>query len=91
MGARRRSGRGWRSGIAKFLAGAGLISVGVCLGVVLGSVLDGPRLFVRRLSQGVQRVEIQASPSSLGERQSLPPTLTAGFLAFPGPARVFRA
>ena len=70
MGARRRSGRAWHSGIAKLLAGAGLISVGVCLGVVLGSVLDGPRLFVRRLSQGVQRVEIQASPSSL-EPESL--------------------
>ena len=65
MGVRRRSGRGWHLGIEKLLAGAGLISVGICLGVVLGSVLDGPRLFVRRLSQGVQRVEIQTSPSNL--------------------------
>jgi cell division protein FtsN len=33
--------------------------------VVLGSVLDGPRLFVRRLTQASQRVEIRSSGAGL--------------------------
>jgi hypothetical protein len=49
------------SAVAKLFAGAGLLAIGVCFGVVLGSVLDGPRLFVRRLTQASQRVELRPS------------------------------
>ena len=59
-----KKGRTWaryRSWLARGLAASGLLSIGVCLGVVLGSVLDGPRLFVRRLTQATQRVELRPS------------------------------
>jgi cell division protein FtsN len=41
------------------------LAIGVCFGVVLGSVLDGPRLFVRRLTQASQRVELRPSGAGL--------------------------
>ncbi len=53
-----RSARG--SVVGKVLAGLALLAVGLCLGIVLGSVASGPRLFVRRLTEPLQRVEIAA-------------------------------
>lgn len=46
--------------MGKVLAGLALLAVGLCLGIVLGSVASGPRLFVRRLTEPLQRVEIGA-------------------------------
>ncbi len=69
-----KKGRAWaryRSWLAKGLAASGLLSIGVCLGVVLGSVLDGPRLFVRRLTQPTERVELRPSVTAL-ELELLP-------------------
>ncbi len=69
-----KKGRAWaryRSWLAKGLAASGLLSIGVCLGVVLGSVLDGPRLFVRSLTQPTDRVELRPSATAL-EPELLP-------------------
>ncbi len=69
-----KKGRAWaryRSWLAKGLAASGLLSIGVCLGVVLGSVLDGPRLFVRRLTQPTERVELRPAATAL-EAELLP-------------------
>ncbi len=69
-----KKGRAWaryRSWLAKGLAGSGLLSIGICLGVVMGSVLDGPRLFVRRLTQPTERVELRPSATAL-EAELLP-------------------
>jgi len=50
-----------RAVIARGMAATGLLSIGVCLGVVVGSLFDGPRLFVRGLALATQRVELPAS------------------------------
>ncbi|TDJ07035.1 MAG: SPOR domain-containing protein [Deltaproteobacteria bacterium] len=63
-----KKGRAWaryRSWLAKGLAASGLLSIGVCLGVVLGSVLDGPRLFVRRLTQPTESIELRPAATAL--------------------------
>ncbi|MCH6562820.1 MAG: hypothetical protein IH800_10450, partial [Myxococcales bacterium] len=63
-----KKGRAWaryRSWLAKGLAASGLLAIGVCLGVVLGSVLDGPRLFVRRLTQPTESIELRPSATAL--------------------------
>ena len=55
--ARERRERGGGS-FGRLMAGLALVSVGVCLGIILGSLVDGPRLFVRRLTEPVQRIEL---------------------------------
>ncbi len=54
-----------RAVIAKGMAATGLLSIGVCLGVVVGSLFDGPRLFVRGLTLATQRVELPPSSAVL--------------------------
>jgi cell division protein FtsN len=51
----------WATGVRRIVAGVGLFAVGTSIGIVLGSVLEGPRLFVRRLTEPSQKVEIPAS------------------------------
>ncbi len=43
------------------LVGTVLLVVGACLGIVAGSLLDGPRLLLRSLSQPVQSVDLAAT------------------------------
>jgi len=40
------------------LAGAGLLALGACLGIVVGSLLDAPRLLLQRLQDPVASVEL---------------------------------
>jgi cell division protein FtsN len=40
------------------LAGAGLLALGACLGIVAGSLLDAPRLLLQRLQEPVASVEL---------------------------------
>ena len=41
------------------LAGSGLILLGGCIGLVLGALLDAPRLLLRRLQEPVQIIELE--------------------------------
>lgn len=54
MAARRGGSRSAR----RWLAGLGLLSLGAGIGVLLGAVLDGPRLLVRRWTEEVQTLEL---------------------------------
>ncbi len=53
---------GWQRG----LLGALLCGVGLCVGVVIGSVMDGPRVLLRRLQEPTLGVELE----ELGERSA---------------------
>ena len=48
-----------RGSARSLLAGAALLAIGGCLGIVLGSVLDAPRLLLRRLQEPVQSAELR--------------------------------
>jgi cell division septation protein DedD len=51
-----------RGGARRWLAGLGLLGFGAVIGVMLGAILDGPRMFVRRWTEEVKVLEI-ARPS----------------------------
>jgi hypothetical protein len=44
--------------VRRWLAGFALLSLGAGVGVLLGAVLDGPRLLVRRWTEEVQTLEL---------------------------------
>ncbi len=58
-----RSGGSSLDWVRKFISGTGLLALGVCLGIVLGSLWDGPRLVLMRLSQPIQSVEVRSDES----------------------------
>lgn len=47
-----------RSGARRWLAGAGLLAFGAVIGVMLGAILDGPRMLVRRWTEEVRVLEL---------------------------------
>jgi cell division septation protein DedD len=53
------------------LAGSGLILLGACIGLVLGALLDAPRILLRRLQEPVQTVEIESTADE-ASRQAEP-------------------
>lgn len=57
-GAARRS-RGPR--VLRFLYGAGLFAIGACLGVVIGSISETPRLLLERLRGPVESIDVSAT------------------------------
>jgi DedD protein len=54
------------------LAGAGLLLLGGCIGLVLGALLDAPRILMRRLQEPVQTVQIEADSEPLGASPKRP-------------------
>lgn len=46
-------------GLQNFLVGTGLIAIGGCLGILLGSLLDAPRLVMSRFYKPVQTVQLE--------------------------------
>lgn len=50
--------------LLRFVYGAGLLALGACLGIVIGSLSETPRLLLERLRGPVETVEI-ASPEKL--------------------------
>ncbi len=70
MAARRGGSRSSR----RWIAGLGLLSLGAGVGVLLGAVLDGPRLLVRRWTEDVQTLELsrpKPEAASLDEFEAL--------------------
>ena len=47
-------------GVRRALAGSALLLAGASVGLLLGSVLEGPRLMVRRWTQQVSTLELTA-------------------------------
>jgi cell division septation protein DedD len=50
-------------------AGAALLAVGAMLGIVLGALMDAPRLLLHRLNEPVQTVEIGSDMPGVGATQ----------------------
>lgn len=48
-------------GLQNFLVGTGLIAIGGCLGILLGSLLDAPRLVMNRFYKPVQTVQLEVA------------------------------
>jgi len=61
VAARKGGSRSTRGILRRWLAGLALLSLGAGVGVLLGAVLDGPRLLVRRWTEDVQTLELSRS------------------------------
>ena len=53
-----RGGRKRRGGATRWLSATGLLCFGAVIGVLLGAILDGPRMLVRRWTEEVQVLEL---------------------------------
>lgn len=51
-----------RGGARRWLASAGLLGFGAVIGVMLGAILDGPRMLVRRWTEEVKVLELPRPP-----------------------------
>ena len=51
--------RGETGSTRSSLAGAALLLLGGCIGLVLGALLDAPRILMRRLQEPVQTVQLE--------------------------------
>ncbi|MBW2281449.1 MAG: hypothetical protein JRG82_11975, partial [Deltaproteobacteria bacterium] len=58
MAGRKGGSRSAQGTVRRWLAGFALLSLGAGVGVLLGAVLDGPRLLVRRWTEEVQTLEL---------------------------------
>ncbi len=53
-----RGGQKRRGGATRWLSATGLLCFGAVIGVLLGAILDGPRMLVRRWTEEVQVLEL---------------------------------
>lgn len=58
--------------LLRFLYGSGLFAIGACLGVVIGSVSETPRLLLERLRGPVETLEVPG-PSAESAESAAPP------------------
>jgi cell division septation protein DedD len=70
----RRSGRGRGPGPARWLYGALLVAIGACIGIVIGSVSDTPRMLVERMRGPVETVDLDTpAPPPVVPAEATPP------------------
>jgi cell division septation protein DedD len=65
-GATERPAARWSRGprVLRFLYGGGLFAIGACLGVVIGSLTETPRLLLERLRGPVETLDVAAAPEA---------------------------
>ncbi len=68
---RQRDGEGSGIGLRKVVSATALVSAGACAGLVLGALLDAPRLLLRSWLDPVQVVELQSAALSSADEVSL--------------------
>jgi cell division septation protein DedD len=68
---RRSKGRGRGPGVARYVYGGLLVAIGACIGIVIGSLSETPRLLLERLRGPVETVDFDA-PSRDAAKQSPP-------------------
>jgi outer membrane biosynthesis protein TonB len=61
--------------LLRWLYGSGLFAIGACLGVVIGSVSETPRLLLERLRGPVETIDVSAPASEVGELEPAAPPL----------------
>jgi cell division septation protein DedD len=69
---RRSKSRPRGPGLARYLYGALLVAIGACIGIVIGSTSETPRVLLERLRGPVETVELEAPPPS-AEPPASPP------------------
>ncbi len=70
--------------VTRFVYGSLLVAIGACIGIVIGSVSDTPRVFLERLSGPVETVDLEsavsAPPTEAAEAAVEPPLEAFGEL-----------
>ncbi len=69
---RQRDREGAGRGLRKVVSATALVSAGACAGLVLGALLDAPRLLLRSWLGPVQAVEVQSAAPSPADEVDLP-------------------
>jgi sporulation related protein len=70
----RRSGRSRGPGAARWLYGCLLVAIGACIGIVIGSVSDTPRMLVERMRGPVETVDLDTpAPPPVVPAEATPP------------------
>jgi len=72
---RRDDRRARHPGFLRFLYGAGLLALGACLGIVIGSLSETPRLLLERLRGPVETVDVATSAQPLAATERAAPPL----------------
>lgn len=57
-------GRARGPGVARYVYGALLVAIGACVGIVIGSVSETPRLLLERLRGPVETVDLEPPPDA---------------------------
>jgi cell division septation protein DedD len=71
---RRSKSRARGPGAARYLYGALLVAIGACVGIVIGSLSETPRLLLERIRGPVETVDLEPAPA---EAPKSPPPLEA--------------
>ena len=69
----RRSGRSRGPGAARYLYGGLLVAIGACIGIVIGSVSDTPRMLVERMRGPVETVDLDTPAPPAAPAEAAPP------------------
>jgi sporulation related protein len=78
---RRERGRSRGPGPARYLYGALLVAIGACIGIVIGSVSDTPRMLFERMRGPVETVELETpTPAVPAKAEPAPPLEAFGEL-----------
>ena len=65
---RRKKPRARGQGLARWFYGSLLVAIGACIGIVIGSVSETPRVFLERMRGPVETVELEkAAPAAAPE------------------------
>ena len=79
---RRSKSRSRGPGPARYLYGALLVAIGACVGIVIGSVSDTPRLLLERMRGPVETVDVGAPASVAAPEPEAAPKAAAPLEAF---------
>jgi len=75
---RRSTSRGRGPGAARYLYGALLVAIGACIGIVIGSVSETPRMLLERMRGPVETVDLEVSaPAAVPAASEAAPPLEA--------------
>ncbi|HTO55670.1 MAG TPA: SPOR domain-containing protein [Myxococcota bacterium] len=69
---RRSNARGRGPGAARYLYGALLVAIGACIGIVIGSVSDTPRMLLERMRGPVETVDLETPAPAAAQPAAAP-------------------